>query len=127
MNRSSASNWCGSIGQEVPGAVVEPIVAGEQHQRGRVRRLDDDVGDQLTPSSLVQSWTGSGPNRILLQSCVRNQNRSMFALVNISGGPRMISLPRISIVPEPAGLESTSAPAGELSCAQQRRRRSTVR
>src|SRR5471032_3360186 len=27
------------------GAVLEPVVAGEQHERGRVRRLDNDVGD----------------------------------------------------------------------------------
>ena len=35
----------GIDGQKMSGAVLEAIVAGEQHQRGRVRRLDDDVGD----------------------------------------------------------------------------------
>ena len=31
--------------QEMPGLVVEPVVAGKEHERRGVGRLDDDVGD----------------------------------------------------------------------------------
>ena len=32
-------------GEKVAGLVVESVVAREQHQRGRIGRLDDDIGD----------------------------------------------------------------------------------